>query len=179
MVTWADAVAAVGTTLAAVVAVALAVREAALGRRDRAERTASAEREQAARIFAWESYSGIGTDHYEPELIGIVQEVSVQNGSAGPVFDVSVYFGDPRLPPSRATSWHVPVLLPGDTQTWSNETDYSGGEVDDTAILRSVDPLLRVGFRDAAGRHWERETDGNLKRRNSQHLAARGDGSPR
>lgn len=119
---------------------------------ERQRRIAEEERAQAARITAW-TYRGPGTG-----------ELYLHNGSNMPVFQVIVIFEDnfsDEYPPPdgiEQSPYTLAVLPPGKDKSAKIE----GNPVCDSGI--PIDQPPKIVFKDAAGRFWMRDDEGELYR---------------
>lgn len=157
--------------------------------RDRQEALTAEARHQASRISAWERQWTEPTDDDDPSATTEVfaadtgevsrwrerRTIAVHNASDAPVYDVSVHFFDVVQLPERLTQvWQHAVLPPNPEPRVQEVTRAPGAGL-------SEDVSLRVVFRDAANRYWDRDSSGILHRRDDldrltpdQHLERRG-----
>lgn len=141
-------------------AIRTTVTEGRRSREERAERLAFDERAQASRVVAWER-QWLDRDVSEPTER---RKLYVHNASEAAIFDVTVYFdvredlllGDP---PSDGFRWWHAVLPAGQSP---RELAHEPLEF---CTKFGEDEALRVTFCDGAGRYWERDTTGALRRR--------------
>ncbi|WP_298462092.1 hypothetical protein [uncultured Cellulomonas sp.] len=166
-----NVVIALATVGALVWAVASALRAWRDASREREERLAFDQRQQASRITAWERQWVQGPGGEPVSLLAapfmneddaVVERrfVFVHNASDAPVYDMAVYYVDPGRPYERLeTTWRHAVLPPS-----VEPRRYEVPLVPNCGAL-SEDVVLRVVFRDSDSRYWERDDLGVLHRR--------------
>lgn len=151
-----EAMAAVGTVGALVAAIWSIQRQAARDQATELDRRLAAERAQAEHVSAW----CLGTG--DPNADGLDVHVMCRNGSTAPVYSLGI------------TAY--PIEQWQHAQTWVTRDDLGalGPGKEARLVVRFSPPVtfnlgthtpVAVRFVDAAGRHWLRQPDGTLIRR--------------
>ena len=159
-VPWSDALAAVGTVGALLIAVLGVVYEMQRGRLGRLEQRAVAEREQASHVSAWVAIrTHYAEQGYDDIPLWSVIDVCVLNTSPQPVYDVTVSYTWPRGNGEPMQYTRGLVSPASAHEVLAHEST----DMNDDVEAEGVTPL-RLTFRDGAGRWWRRDTTGTLER---------------